>query len=55
MTPPGIERVKLEEASGRVLAAAIAADDDYPNAPRSLMDGFAIAARSVPGASQNCG
>jgi molybdenum cofactor synthesis domain-containing protein len=49
VTPPGTERVTLEEASGRVLAAAVAADDDYPNAPRSLMDGFAIAARSVPG------
>ncbi|HEY1884008.1 MAG TPA: gephyrin-like molybdotransferase Glp [Candidatus Cybelea sp.] len=49
LTPPGTETVKLEDASGRVLAAAVVADDDYPNAPRSLMDGFAIAARCAPG------
>ncbi|HEY4433492.1 MAG TPA: molybdopterin molybdotransferase MoeA [Candidatus Cybelea sp.] len=49
VTPPGTETVKLEDASGRVLAAAVVADDDYPNAPRSLMDGFAIAARCAPG------
>ena len=47
--PPGTETVKFEDAPGRVLAAAVVADDDYPNAPRSLMDGFAIAARRAPG------
>jgi molybdopterin molybdotransferase len=47
--PPGTETVKLEDAPGRVLAVAVVADDDYPNAPRSLMDGFAIAARRTPG------
>jgi molybdopterin molybdotransferase len=46
---PSIEHVSLEEAFGRVLAAPMAADDDYPNAPRSAMDGFAIDASHAPG------
>ncbi len=36
-------------AFGRILAEAVCADDDYPRAPRSVMDGFAIAAADVPG------
>jgi molybdopterin molybdotransferase len=47
--PPGIERVDLDDAAGRVLAEGIDADDDYPNAPRSAMDGFAIASGATPG------
>ncbi len=35
IAPPRIERVALDDALGRVLAEPIAADDDYPNAPRS--------------------
>jgi molybdenum cofactor synthesis domain-containing protein len=49
LTPPQIERVALDDAAGRVLAAGIDADDDYPNAPRSAMDGFAVASASTPG------
>lgn len=49
VTPPGVETVALEDAAGRVLAVSVVADDDYPNAPRALMDGFAISARTVPG------
>jgi molybdenum cofactor synthesis domain-containing protein len=46
---PATERVKFDDAAGRVLAQDVVADDDYPNAARSLMDGFAISARSAPG------
>ena len=49
IAPPRIERVALDEALGRVLAEPIVADDDYPNAPRSAMDGFAVRARATPG------
>jgi molybdopterin molybdotransferase len=49
LTPPAIEQVSLEDAIGRVLAARIDADDDYPNAARSLMDGFAVMAAATPG------
>lgn len=46
---PSIERVSLDDAFGRVLAARIDADDEYPNAARSAMDGFALAAAGTPG------
>jgi molybdopterin molybdotransferase len=46
---PTIERVPVDDALGRVLAQPILADDDYPNAERSAMDGFALDARSTPG------
>ena len=46
---PSSELVALDEAPGRVLAEAIVADDDYPAAPRSLMDGFALRAQAAPG------
>ena len=49
ISPPQVELVSLDEALGRVLAEPIAADDDYPNAPRSAMDGFALSARATPG------
>jgi molybdenum cofactor synthesis domain-containing protein len=49
LTPPQIERVALDDAAGRVLASAIDADVDYPNAPRSAMDGFALASAATPG------
>jgi molybdenum cofactor synthesis domain-containing protein len=50
IAPPATETVKLEAAFGRVLARGVGADDDYPAAPRSAMDGFALQAASVPGA-----
>ncbi len=46
---PQIERVSLDEALGRVLAEPIAADEDYPAAVRSLMDGFALCSHAAPG------
>jgi molybdenum cofactor synthesis domain-containing protein len=49
VAPPQAERVELDASLGRVLAESIVADDDYPNAPRSLMDGFAVSARTTPG------
>jgi molybdenum cofactor synthesis domain-containing protein len=49
LSPPGIERVALEDAYGRALAQNIAADAAYPNVPRSAMDGFAIRAEDAPG------
>jgi molybdenum cofactor synthesis domain-containing protein len=49
IAPPSTERVALDDALGRVLAEPIVADDDYPNAPRSVMDGFALRAQASPG------
>ncbi len=49
LAPLGIERVPLEDAAGRVLAQALHADRDYPDAPRSAMDGFAVRAAQTPG------
>ena len=46
---PQGEHVSLDDARGRILAANLVADDDYPNAPRSAMDGFALASADVPG------
>lgn len=47
--PLETETVGLLDACGRVLAREIRADADYPNAPRSAMDGIAVAARATPG------
>ena len=44
-----IEQVSLLEAHGRVLAANVVADRDYPALARSLRDGFAVHANEVPG------
>jgi molybdenum cofactor synthesis domain-containing protein len=55
VTPPRVECVALDDALGRVLAEPVVADDDYPNAPRSLMDGFAVSARATPGAFGTAG
>ncbi len=45
-TPPS-ETVSLGQAQGRVLAAPVAADRDYPPFNRSARDGFAVAAADV--------
>jgi len=49
IAPPAVERVALDAALGRVLAETIVADGDYPDAPRSGMDGFAIDSKGAPG------
>lgn len=46
---PKIEVVSLSEASGRVLAAPIRSDRDYPALSRSVRDGFAVRSTDVPG------
>ncbi len=46
---PPAEDVKLLAAAGRVLAADITADRDYPPVARSARDGFAVRAADVPG------
>jgi molybdenum cofactor synthesis domain-containing protein len=43
LAPPGIERVPLEQADGRVLAADAVCREDQPTHARSTMDGFALA------------
>ncbi len=48
-TVPTVEIIRLEEAAGRVLAEAAMADRDYPPAPRSMRDGFAVRAADLPG------
>jgi molybdopterin molybdotransferase len=49
VSAPAKETVLLDEAHGRVLAADVAADRDYPALRRSLRDGFAVRAKDVPG------
>lgn len=49
LAPPRVERVALDDAHGRVLAETVVADADYPIAPRSAMDGFAVHSSELPG------
>ena len=44
-----VEHVSLDAALGRVLAESIAADQEYPAARRSVMDGYALLAEATPG------
>lgn len=44
-----VEVVNLAEAAGRVLAAQVMSDRDYPALSRSVRDGFAVRAADVPG------
>ena len=46
---PAAEEVDLEAAAGRVLAAEVRADRDYPALARSVRDGFAVRAIDLPG------
>ncbi len=45
----GVESVSLQEALGRVAAADIVADRDYPALDRSVRDGYAVRAQDLPG------
>ena len=45
--PGPVEKLPLEAAQGRVLAAAVTADRDYPPFDRSARDGFAVRAADV--------
>src|SRR5579863_982486 len=44
---PATERIELERAAGRVLAASLHADRDQPPFPRSTRDGFACRAKEA--------
>ncbi|HEY5258384.1 MAG TPA: molybdopterin molybdotransferase MoeA [Candidatus Baltobacteraceae bacterium] len=55
LAPPRVERVALDEAFDRVLAANVRADRAYPDAARSTMDGYALASSQTPGRLQVAG
>lgn len=46
---PATEQLPILEAHGRVLAADILADRDYPSTARSIRDGFAVRSQDLPG------
>jgi putative molybdopterin biosynthesis protein len=52
LAPRGIERVPLDEALGRVLAADVISPVDVPSFDRSNVDGFAVVAEDTFGASE---
>ena len=52
LTPRGIERVPLDAALGRVLAADVVSPVDVPSFDRSNVDGFALRAEDTFGASE---
>ena len=47
--PLPVDEIRIEDASGRVLAADVHAAVDLPPFPSSAMDGFAIRAADTPG------
>ena len=51
LTPIGFERVALAQALGRVLTESIAAPVDAPPFDRSVVDGFAVRAADIIGAT----
>jgi putative molybdopterin biosynthesis protein len=51
-TPRGVERVPLDAALGRVLAADVVSPVDVPSFDRSNVDGFAVVSDSTFGASE---
>ena len=52
LTPRGIERVAIDAALGRVLAADVLSPVDVPSFDRSNVDGFAVVAEDTFGASE---
>jgi len=52
LLPRGTERVPLDTALGRVLAADVQSPVDVPSFDRSNVDGFAVAAKDTFGASE---
>lgn len=50
--PPKREEVLLQEAAGRILAEDARSDIDIPGFHRSIVDGYAVAARDTHGASE---
>jgi putative molybdopterin biosynthesis protein len=52
LTPRGVERIPLDAALGRVLAADVLSPVDVPSFDRSNVDGFALVAADTFGASE---
>ncbi|MBX5493989.1 MAG: molybdopterin molybdotransferase MoeA [Bryobacteraceae bacterium] len=52
---PGVEKVSLADAAGRVLAEPVCADRDYPPLARSIRDGFAVRASGFTGSARVVG
>ncbi len=52
LTPHAIERIPLDAALGRVLAAHVVSPVDVPSFDRSNVDGFAVVAEDTFGASE---
>jgi len=52
LAPRGVERVDLDAALGRVLAADVVSPVDVPSFDRSNVDGFAVVAADTFGASE---
>ena len=52
LTPRGVERIPLDAALGRVLAADVVSPVDVPSFDRSNVDGFAVVAEDTFGASE---
>src|ERR1044071_9620385 len=52
LTPRGVERVALEHALGRVLAADVVSPVDVPSFDRTNVDGYALVAENTFGASE---
>jgi putative molybdopterin biosynthesis protein len=52
LSPRGIDRVPLDAALGRILAADVLAPVDVPSFDRSNVDGFAVVAEDTFGASE---
>lgn len=52
VAPLGIERVSIREAPGRVLAQEIRCARDIPGFDNSAMDGYAVRATDIAGASE---
>jgi putative molybdopterin biosynthesis protein len=52
LSPRGIERIPLDAALGRVLAADVVSPVDVPSFDRSNVDGFAVVAEDTFGASE---
>ncbi|OGR37948.1 MAG: hypothetical protein A2051_02275 [Desulfovibrionales bacterium GWA2_65_9] len=52
VAPLATEDVAVEQALGRVLACAVLSPEDLPQTARACMDGYALTARDVFGASE---
>ena len=52
LSPRGVDRVALDEALGRELAADVLAPVDVPSFDRANVDGFAVVAEDTFGASE---